>query len=177
MYAKNEGGKVVENLLRNIVTGEGAENLLQTEGMQRVALQNKPSQARIERDVRKLRSAFVLQGNKKVMKRLSPELKELVIKRRTDRSGYTGRSLEYPNWSEARKGRIFTISNDLTEDTHVTINTASSKPKAKFSSRQGGVVHLNKMVGLATDAVAKTKELAKQYVKLAITKDIKKFTK
>lgn len=176
-YAKSDCGKFVENLLRNIVTGEQAQGLGQSQGMFREALQNKPSNGDIERDVKKLKSAFVLQGKQKRLKRLSNELRDQVIKNRISRSGHTGRSLEYPNWMEAVKSRIVTISNDLTEKTAIQIQSIGLKPKATFQSRQGGVTHFQNKIGLATNAIAETAVKAKEYVRKQITTDLRRFFK
>lgn len=176
-YAKSDCGKFVENLLRNIVTGEQAQGLSQSQGMFREALQNKPSEGDIERDVRKLKSAFILQGKQKRLQRLNPKLKETIIRNRVARSGHTGRSLEYPNWVEAVKSRIVTISNDVTEKTIIQIQSLGLKPKATFKSRQGGVTHFQKKIGLATNAMTETAVKAKEYLRKQITNDLRRFLK
>ena len=176
-YANSEAGKLVENLLRNVITGEASESLPQSEGMFRVAMQNKPTQTDIENDVRKLRSAFVLQGKNKRMQSLTPKMKEKLIQDRISRIGHTGRALEYPNWSEATKGRVSTIANDVTDKTIIQIQCKGTKPKATFKSTQGGVKHFQNTIGIATNAVAKTATNAGGYIKAKITKDIRKFFK
>lgn len=176
-YANDDAGKFVENILRNVVTGEASEGLPQTEGMFRVAMQNKPTQADIENDVRKLRSAFVLQGKTKRLQFLSPKMKERLIQDRIDRIGHTGRALEYPNWSESIKGRVTTIGNDVTDKTIIQIQCKGTKPKARFKSTQGGVKHFQKTLGIATNAVAQTATSAGSYVKTKFTQDIRKIFK
>lgn len=174
-YAETEAGKLVENLLRNIVTGEPADGLAQTEGMYRVAYQNKPSKADIENDVKRLKSAFILRGKTKRLQRISAKMQEKIIQDRVDRSGHTGRSLEYPNWAQAVKGRMVSFANELTDKTIIQIQTKGRNPKAKFKSFQGGVRHFQEKLGLATNAVAKTATNARAYIKLKFTNDLKRF--
>lgn len=176
-YTKSDCGKLVENLLRNIVTGDQAHGLGQSQGMHKEALQNKPSDGDIERDVKRLKSAFVLEGKQKRLKYLSSKLRDEVIKKRISRSGHTGRSLEYPNWMESVKSRIATISNDVTEKTIIQIQSVGLKPKATFKSRQGGITHFQKKIGLATNAIAETAVKAKEYVRKQITTDVRRFFK
>jgi hypothetical protein len=176
-YASTEAGKLVENILRNVVTGKQAEGLPSTEGMHGIAMQNKPTEATIENDVRKLRSAFVLEGKSKNLRRLTPKIKEKIIRDRIARIGHTGKSLHYPNWMESTKGRITTIGNDTTDKTLVEIQCKGLKPRAKFKSTQGGVSHFQKTIGIASNAVSETALSAGYYLKKKITQDIRKFFK
>lgn len=177
IYANNEAGKLVENILRNIVTGEPSNGLPSVEGMAGVALQNKPTEANIESDMRKLKSALVLEGKNKRLRRLTPKIKEKIMRDRVARIGHTGKALKYPNWTEANKGRISVIGNDVTDKILVEIQCKGPKPKALFKSTQGGVKHFQNTIGIATDAVAKTALNAGNYIKRKFTHDIRKFFK
>ena len=130
-YAEKQAGKIVENCLRNVVTGKQAKGLSATGGLYQQALELAPSKGEIDSKVRKLKSAFIFINGRKVKSRMSPKKTEDLIIARAKTIGHTARTLAYSGWTEADSARTATIPPDIATSHAVTIQTEGKKPKAQ----------------------------------------------
>lgn len=176
-YAEEKAGKIVENILRNCISGESAENLSATQGVSQIALQNAPTQAKIEKDVRRLRAAFVIERGQKVKKRMYPQRMEELIAKRMQASGFTAKTLKYQNWKEARISRNAVVTSDLTGQHEIEIRTKGKQPRAIFRSTHGGAITMKNKYGAFQDAIASVKGKYKDYTKKTLTRDLREILK
>ena len=176
-YANETAGKIIENALRNCVTGKNADGLSVSSGLYQQAEELAPSKATIESSVRKLKSAFIFVNGRKLKSRLSPKKTEDLIVARAKTIGHTARTLAYSAWSEAKKARGASIPSDLPTSHEVLINTKGTAPTAKFKSRHRGLSHMMMKHSVIASAVNETRGKLAAYAKNILTKDIKEIFK
>jgi hypothetical protein len=176
-YANEIAGKIVENALRNCITGEGSDGLSVSNGLYQQAEGFAPSKGEIDNSVRKLKSAFVFVNGRKLKSRLSPKLTEDLIVARAKTIGHTSRTLAYSAWSEAKKSRGASIPSDLPTSHTVLINTKGEVPTAKFKSKHRGLSHMMKEHNITSSAVNEIRGKLADYAKNILTKDMKEIFK
>ena len=177
MFAEQTAGKIVENSLRNIVTGKKAKGLSESSGLYQLALQNAPTKQEIEGKVKKLKSAFILLNGRKVKTRLNPKKAEDLIIDRVKTIGHTARTLLYSGWNEAVAGRNASISQDVGKGHSVSIKTTGKKHSARFESVHGGISHMMATDGVVGSAAAEVRAKIKKYAKKVFTEDLRRVFK
>lgn len=175
-YADDNLGKISENLLRRIVTGIGSEGLPNSSGLQGQARANAPKQEDIQRDIRSLKVAYLTQGSKKSLVRMSEQNKKLILAQRIKAIGYTARTLIF-DWKEATNSRIGEVKGNLSRDHNINIETIGKLPKATFRSISKGLIKLNKKYGIVDKEIAQAEADAIPYIQQIIKSEIRKMFK
>jgi len=175
IYADDQLGKATENILRRVITGEGAESLPNDIGLQGLAIKHAPTPARIKSDVNKLKMAYmIVNGKKEKVPATTRNIAE-IIQQRIRAIGWTGRTLLY-DWAEAKVSRVAIIQNKHDEH-QIEINTSGNVQKAKFTSTSPGLLRLNKKHQIVKKAIEGTRTDCIDYLKQLIQSDIKKIIK
>lgn len=165
-------GKIAENVLRRIVTGQGAQSLPDRKGLQQLAEDNAPTPSEIERDIRKLKYALEIDGGGKKLVRMTATKKYDILRERIKRIGHTSRTLIL-NWAEAFNSRSGKVTGKLSKYHDVTIATQGNICRATFKSKHRGLQKINKDHGIVQKVVSDARKDLMPYAKQVLNAELK----